>query len=134
MEPHPSTQGWLKINSTTKKQRTVPILTMNILEHISKACAIVVLCCSLAAFSRIGLDYWTILLLKLAVFPGQQETKTQCKQCSEEHESRTDRHTLDVSWGLRIGEHVGSQERTALPDDVQQDDTSTTAGIGALVI
>jgi hypothetical protein len=75
-----------------------------------------------------------ILLVKTPVLPYQEHTQTQSKECSKEHKSSTDCHALYIPGGLFIREDIGTQERPTLADQVQQDNTSTTAGIGALVV
>lgn len=85
-------------------------------------------------FCWVFINTRSILLVKASVLPYQEHTQTQSQECSEEHKSSTNYHTLYIPWGLFIWENIGAQERTTLADQVQQDNTSTTASIGALVV
>jgi hypothetical protein len=83
---------------------------------------------------RLVVNAGPILLVKAPVLPHQEYTQTQGKKGGEEHECSTNRHALHKPRAFFIREDIGAQERTALADEIEQDNTSTTAGIGALVV
>jgi hypothetical protein len=82
--------GWEASQLCTVEQRTFSIIFVIILEHISKAGAIVVLSHNRVTFTWVGCDLLSIFLIELAVFPDQQVPKSQGKQCGEKHKCRTD--------------------------------------------
>lgn len=75
-----------------------------------------------------------VLLVKLLVLVGKEQAKTDGEESSEEHESGADGLSLDVVRTLGGRVQSRSEKRTALTDEVQDDDTGTTTRVGTLVV
>lgn len=103
-------------------------------QHIAEVSTIILLGKRRLPLIQTDLNLRPILLFKTAIFPDQQNPQRQRQQSGEEHESGTDRHPLYISWCLCIGEDIRPEERSTLTDDVKQNDSSTAAGIRALIV
>lgn len=85
--------------------------------------------------SRFGIiSAGPVPFLEAPVLKDEQHTQTKCKKSREKHKSSTNGHALNKARGLGVGKDIGAQERAALPDNVEQNNASTPAGIGALIV
>ena len=75
-----------------------------------------------------------VFLVELSVLPHQKDSLRESHCCSEEHESSTDGHALDVPWALRHRVEPCTQNWATLSDDIDNDKSSATAAIATLVV
>jgi hypothetical protein len=72
--------------------------------------------------------------IKLPILVHQQGAQPQHQQRGEEHKRRAHRLALDVQRFFAVRVQARAEERSALADEVEQDDAGAAAGVAALVV